>query len=116
MESEMSVNEAVSIGNLSGTYDPRSWQDSSEEAFGKQTIERFYQSRYIFITGGTGFIGKVLLERLLRCCPDVAGIFLLTRPKKGRTPFQRAEDLCTSPVIFLSSHFVLCSLKVSQLN
>ena len=29
-------------------------------------MERFYKDKVVFITGGTGFIGKVLLEKLLR--------------------------------------------------
>ena len=28
-------------------------------------VERFYEDKVVFITGGTGFIGKVLLEKLL---------------------------------------------------
>ncbi|OQV24146.1 Fatty acyl-CoA reductase 1 [Hypsibius exemplaris] len=64
----------------------------------RQTIDHFYRKRFVFVTGASGFIGKVLLEKLLRCCPEIAGIFILMRPKKGRTPFQRVEDLCASPI------------------
>ncbi|XP_011858811.1 PREDICTED: putative fatty acyl-CoA reductase CG5065 [Vollenhovia emeryi] len=45
-------------------------------------IPTFYAGRCIFITGGTGFMGKVLIEKILRSCPDVANIFVLIRPKK----------------------------------
>ncbi|MFL1486309.1 fatty acyl-CoA reductase [Marinobacter sp. LN3S78] len=42
------------------------------------TLERFKGKR-LLITGATGFVGKVVLEKLLRCVPDVGGIFLLIR-------------------------------------
>nr|CAD7198679.1 unnamed protein product [Timema douglasi] len=54
--------------------------------------------RSILITGGTGFMGKVLLEKILRSCPKVAKIYLLVRPKKGKDPNQRIKELFTSPL------------------
>lgn len=48
----------------------------------------------IFLTGGTGFIGKVLLERLL-VRDDVDCIFLLVRSKRGKSPEERIEELRT---------------------
>ncbi|XP_069702748.1 fatty acyl-CoA reductase 1-like [Periplaneta americana] len=54
--------------------------------------------RVIFITGGTGFMGKVLLEKILRVCSDVDTIYLLIRSKKGKEPRQRVEELFSSPL------------------
>ena len=39
------------------------------------------RGKTILLTGGTGFLGKVIIERLLRCAPDVARIYLLIRPQ-----------------------------------
>jgi len=47
-------------------------------------ISEFYRDRCIFITGATGFLGKVLVEKLLRSCPKIKGIYVLLRPKKGQ--------------------------------
>lgn len=52
----------------------------------------------ILITGGSGFLGKVLLEKILRKCPKVEKIILLMRSKKGKEPKQRLEELFSSPV------------------
>ncbi|KAI4499642.1 hypothetical protein M0802_005212 [Mischocyttarus mexicanus] len=55
-------------------------------------IQKFYDDQNIFITGGTGFIGKLLIEKLLRSCPNV-NIYILIRPKKGKDVFQRVNEL-----------------------
>lgn len=52
----------------------------------------------VLITGGSGFLGKVLIEKLLRKCPAITKIFLLIRNKKGKDPEQRIVDLFSSPV------------------
>lgn len=35
----------------------------------------FYRHKNIFITGGTGFLGIAMIEKLLRTTPDVIMIF-----------------------------------------
>ncbi|XP_012528500.1 fatty acyl-CoA reductase wat isoform X2 [Monomorium pharaonis] len=56
-------------------------------------IQEFYYGQTIFITGGTGFMGKLLIEKLLRTCPGVTSIYLLVRPKKGKDVHQRTEEI-----------------------
>ena len=58
-------------------------------------VERFYEDKVVFITGGTGFIGKVLLEKLLRCT-DIRKVYLLIREKKGISPQARLDQLFDS--------------------
>ncbi|XP_037505453.1 fatty acyl-CoA reductase 1-like [Rhipicephalus sanguineus] len=59
-------------------------------------VARFYQGRVVFITGGTGFIGKVLLEKLLRSCPGLKRVYLLVRSKRGESPQSRLEKMFDS--------------------
>ncbi|XP_020296922.1 fatty acyl-CoA reductase 1-like [Pseudomyrmex gracilis] len=63
----------------------------SEDA--NTSIPTFYSHRSVFITGGTGFLGKALCEKLLRSCPDIKEIFLLIRPKKGLTVTDRLKKM-----------------------
>ncbi|KAF5284905.1 hypothetical protein FQA39_LY16860 [Lamprigera yunnana] len=56
-------------------------------------IQKFYSGANVFITGGTGFLGKILIEKLLRSCPDVATVYVLVRTKKGRNMHARIEEL-----------------------
>ncbi len=45
------------------------------------TIEEFYRGKNIFITGTTGFVGKVLLEKILYALPNTGKIYVLIRNK-----------------------------------
>ncbi|XP_066593573.1 putative fatty acyl-CoA reductase CG5065 [Prorops nasuta] len=62
------------------------------------SVKDFYRNRSILITGGTGFMGKVLVEKLLRSCPGIKIIYLLIRPKKGQDVHQRLADLLKAPL------------------
>lgn len=55
-------------------------------------IANWYRDQVIFITGSTGFMGKVLVEKLLRDCPDIKTLYLLMRTKRGIEPDQRRDD------------------------
>lgn len=63
-----------------------------------ETVPQFFAGRSIFVTGGSGFIGKVLVEKLLRSCPDIKEIYLLMRGKKGKSPSERLQDIISLPV------------------
>lgn len=62
------------------------------------SIAQIYTDRSVFITGGTGFMGKVLVEKLLRSCPGIKNIYLLIRPKRGQETSARLTDLLNTPV------------------
>lgn len=57
------------------------------------SIKKFYDGAEIFITGGSGFVGRVLIEKLLRSCEGISKIFLLMRAKKGIEARKRIEKL-----------------------
>uniref|UniRef100_A0A1L8DYA8 Fatty acyl-CoA reductase n=1 Tax=Nyssomyia neivai TaxID=330878 RepID=A0A1L8DYA8_9DIPT len=64
----------------------------------KSEVNEFYKGLSIFITGGSGFMGKVLVEKLLYSCSDLKEIFILMRPKRGRVPESRLEDMFKLPM------------------
>lgn len=62
------------------------------------TIPEFFDSKDIFITGASGFMGKVLIEKLLRSCPKINQIFILIREKKGKNINERLEMIKSVPL------------------
>lgn len=46
-------------------------------------IRKTYEKKSILITGSTGFIGKVLTEKLLRDCEGIEKIYIFMRGKKS---------------------------------
>ena len=85
-------------------------------------IQQFYDNCNVFITGGTGFLGKsefvcveastqieinflcfllfseVLVNKLLTSCSSLDTIYLLVRNKKGKDVHSRVEDIFNDPV------------------
>lgn len=56
-------------------------------------ISEWYAGKSVLITGATGFMGKVLVEKLLRSCPEVKALYLLVRPKAGQSMQERVQDM-----------------------
>ncbi|TMW40825.1 hypothetical protein DOY81_014096 [Sarcophaga bullata] len=55
-------------------------------------IVEFFENREIFITGGSGVVGKALIEKLLRSC-NVKKIYVLLRAKKNVPIEERLEKI-----------------------
>ncbi|KAG5676202.1 hypothetical protein PVAND_006051 [Polypedilum vanderplanki] len=57
-----------------------------------KSVQEFYKDKTIFITGGSGFMGKVLIEKLLYSCSDLKQIILLIRSKNGKDEITRVKE------------------------
>jgi fatty acyl-CoA reductase len=65
-------------------------------------VADYYKNKSIFVTGATGFLGKALIEKLLRSCYDLDKIYILVRPKKGKLPSERIDEIFSQEVSFLN--------------
>ncbi|KAF4517874.1 hypothetical protein B566_EDAN001827 [Ephemera danica] len=84
------------MANLAGNL-PSHTKNHPADTRGR--LSEFYRGRCVLITGATGFLGKVLVEKLLRTCPDVGHVFLLLRPKRGREADERFRELLANPIL-----------------
>jgi len=51
-------------------------------------MEEFFEDSEIFVTGGSGVVGKALIEKLLRSC-NVRRIYVLLRPRRQLSAQER---------------------------
>jgi hypothetical protein len=54
--------------------------------------EVFWTNKNVFITGPLGFLGKLIVEKILRCFPQVSTLYLLVR-EMNVSPHQRVLDM-----------------------
>lgn len=59
-------------------------------------INDFFADRSIFVTGASGFLGKVLIEKLLHDCQDIKSIYLLVRTKGSAQAQARLSQILES--------------------
>ena len=80
------------------TDESSSSSSSQQHSLPTSEIVDFYRNKSVFITGATGFLGKVLIEKLLRTCHDLNKIYVLVRSKKGHSAAQRLNEMLNCPV------------------
>lgn len=61
-------------------------------------VRDYFAGKTVFLTGVTGLVGKLVLEKLLRCCESVERVLVLVRAKKGKDAEQRLKEICDGPV------------------
>ena len=62
-------------------------------------VQRFYDGKCLLVTGITGFVGKFLLEKILRSCSP-ARVYVLIRVKRGQTSEQRLRLFLQNEPVF----------------
>lgn len=61
-------------------------------------IANYYENKTVFITGASGFMGKVLVEKLLFACSGLKRIYILMREKRGKSGPQRVAEFSKLPL------------------
>ncbi|XP_012485655.2 fatty acyl-CoA reductase 2, chloroplastic [Gossypium raimondii] len=63
-------------------------------------IVKFLRGKEFFITGSTGFLAKVLIEKILRTVPDVGKIFVLVKAKSKEAAMERLKTEIINAELF----------------
>lgn len=59
----------------------------------------YYKDKNVLVSGTTGFLGKVILEKMLRVLPQCKKLFVLIRAKKGENIVDRfKKQVIVSPL------------------
>lgn len=58
---------------------------------------QFIKNKDIFFTGATGFIGKVLLNRIISSSQGLGKMYLLIKPEKNYNPDTATDEFLSSP-------------------
>lgn len=61
-------------------------------------ISDYYKEKSVLVTGVTGFIGKLLITKLLSACPSIKQIYCLIRERDNQTAEQRLNEIIASRV------------------
>lgn len=61
-------------------------------------ISDFYKDSVVFLTGGSGFLGKALLIKILRTCNSVRTVYVMMRVKKQQSSEERFAAWLKHPV------------------
>jgi alcohol-forming fatty acyl-CoA reductase len=78
--------------------------DSSNDVNDERpTIAQFLAGKNVFITGGTGFLGTLLIERLLSATPELGKVYVLIRSKNGYSAESRIERMMSKVVSTICS-------------
>ena len=75
-------------------------------------LKSFYEGKTILLTGATGFLGKVVLEKIMRSLPGVKTIYLAISPKVSEFFYKsKFSNVCHVRVLRRTQSISDCSRK-----
>ncbi|XP_039429448.1 fatty acyl-CoA reductase wat-like [Culex pipiens pallens] len=80
--------------------DPRGMNLWEEEDNGYSPIAEYFRDKVVLLTGATGFIGKIYVEKLIRC--GASELILIIREKRGVPPAERMTRIFDSVPVMKS--------------
>ena len=71
---------------------------TKEKSKCKSQIQKFYAGKHILLTGCTGYLGTLILEKILHTCTEISKLYILVREKKNMVIEDRLKKLFESEV------------------
>ncbi|KAL7092754.1 hypothetical protein ACP275_11G001800 [Erythranthe tilingii] len=91
------VSSPALMGPASLVLSPGQVEMHDEGSIG---IVKFLKGKTFLITGGTGFLGKVLIEKMLRTAPDVQKIYVLIKANNSEAALERLKNEVINAELF----------------
>ncbi|EYU20678.1 hypothetical protein ABFS82_11G002000 [Erythranthe guttata] len=91
------VSSPALMGPASLVLSPGQVEMHDEGSIG---IVKFLKGKTFLITGGTGFLGKVLIEKMLRTAPDVQKMYVLIKAKNSEAALERLKNEVINAELF----------------
>ncbi|KAG8230556.1 hypothetical protein J437_LFUL010157, partial [Ladona fulva] len=67
-------------------------------------IARFFSGQSLLLTGATGFVGRALLFKLLKSCPQLQRVYVVVRRKKKKSAQERVREILEEARILTNSN------------
>lgn len=80
------------------------------------SADRNLSGKSVLLTGVTGYVGQIVLQKLVMASPGIGKIFVLIRPNRLLTSQQRFDKLIRESMLFIEPHARLVSCKVHVLS
>ncbi|KAL5545600.1 hypothetical protein UlMin_005287 [Ulmus minor] len=81
--------ENIAVKDLVPYGGPQSTSVEMQDGIG---IVKFLRGKSFFITGATGFLAKVLIEKIIRTVPDVGKLYVLIKAKNKEAAMERLKN------------------------
>ena len=78
------------------------------------SIQEYFNDKVVLVTGGTGLVGRILVEKVLRDLPQIRCLYVLVRPRTDRSGRAVSADERLHQEIFASSAFDRLRLRLGD--
>lgn len=84
----------------------------TQKSYSNSEVIKFYKNKNILLTGGSGFLGKVILWKLIETCQDIGTIYVLLRPKNNISAEKRLIQMLKSKPFSLKHDYTKLLQKI----
>ena len=81
-------------------HTPSNLEEDALDSAQHVSVRKAFAGRTVLLTGATGFVGSLILEQLLRTCPDVHKVFVIARQKHSVSGPDRVQRMLHSHPLF----------------
>ncbi|KAJ1254742.1 hypothetical protein BS78_K331300 [Paspalum vaginatum] len=95
-----SAGRSTCVGTRPSPTFPAQGRDSSADSTGGIGITEFLGRKNFLIIGGTGFLAKILIEKILRANPDIGKIYIVIKAKDTQAALKRIQNEVAESELF----------------